>query len=119
MIIRPDPAQEYFFAEGCDILELQNHADDEALSIARATVAPGVTTRWHSLEAIVERYLVLAGNGFVEIGDQPGEIISEGELAVIPAGVRQRITNRGETPLVFLAICTPRFKESSYTDLEA
>ena len=36
----------------------------------------------------------------------------------IPAGVRQRIRNTGPTDLVFLCICTPRFEQSAYRELE-
>ena len=42
-----DLADEYFFDEGCYITEVSNSDDDQQLSIARARVAPGVTTRWH------------------------------------------------------------------------
>lgn len=109
--------QEYFFREGCHITEWLNHPDDPDASIARARVEPGITTRWHALDGITERYVILEGRGRAEIGDLSEEL-SAGDVAVIPAGVRQRITNIGDDDLVFLAICTPRFEESAYRDLE-
>ena len=58
-----DPQREYVTAERCHILELSNDAGDPALSIARARVEPGITTRWHRLRDITERYCLLEGQG--------------------------------------------------------
>lgn len=111
-------AAEYFFAEGCYITEWSNSPDDPQASIARARVMPGVTTRWHSLTGIAERYVVLQGEGEVEVGALPPMKLCTGDVAVIPAGVPQRIRNAGQVDLVFLAVCTPRFETSAYVDLE-
>ena len=102
-----DPSQEYYFQEGCFINELENSAGDSAASIARARVAPGVTTRWHRLMDTVERYVILSGTGQVEVGDLPPQTVTAGACVVIPPLCRQRITNTGADDLVFLAICTP------------
>lgn len=117
-IRRTDPAREYFTREGCHILEVSNVADDPQVSIARARVAPGVTTAWHRLDGIVERYVIVEGTGRVEVGDRPGETVAPGDVVYIPAACRQRIRNIGSTDLVFLAVCTPRFVESAYEHLE-
>lgn len=112
-------SQEYYFEEGCFITELHNTPVDQAVSVARARVRPGETTRWHSLEGIEERYLILAGTGLVEIGEAPPQPVSPGESVHIASGERQRITNTGPEDLIFLAVCTPRFIPEAYTDLEA
>ena len=109
---------EYYFKEGCFIVELHNSADDPAVSVARARVEPGRTTRWHSLEGICERYLLLAGCGRVEVGNAAPREVRAGDAVRIPAGCRQRITNTGGSDLVFLAVCTPRFVIKAYRDLE-
>jgi len=109
---------EYYFKEGCFIVELLNSADDPAVSVARARVEPGRTTRWHSLEGICERYLLLAGYGRVEVGNAAPREVRAGDTVLIPAGCRQRITNTGGVDLVFLAVCTPRFVIKAYRDLE-
>ena len=109
---------EYYFAEGCFITELLNSADDPAVSVARARVEPGRTTRWHRLEHIVETYLLVEGFGRVEIGTEKPRDVGPGDAVLIPAGCRQRITNTGTADLVFLAVCTPRFVVSAYRDLE-
>lgn len=119
VIIQPLPEAEYYFKEGCHILEMSNSASDAALSIARARVAPGVSTRWHRLTGIVERYVITAGQGLVEVGDLPATTVTAGDVVIIPAGCRQRITNDGDEDLLFLALCTPRFTTAAYIDLEA
>lgn len=117
--IKPyDPGAEYFFAEGCFITELSNAADDPEVSIARARVEPGQTTRWHLLRDTIERYVLLEGSGRVEVGDLPPQRVDPGDVVVIPAGMRQRISNPGPGDLVFLAVCSPRFEASAYVDAE-
>lgn len=117
-VLRADPAAEYDTEERCFILELSNSDADEALSIARARVAPRVTTRWHCVKGTAERYVILEGQGRVEVGDLPPREVGPGDVVLIPPSVRQRIANTGETDLVFLALCTPRFRQASYQDLE-
>ncbi len=114
-----DEDAEYFFAEGCFIVESSNSPEDPALSVARARVEAGRTTRWHYLEGITERYVILAGEGDVEVGDLPGTRVRPGDVVIIPPGERQRIHNPGDGDLVFLALCTPRFIESAYVDAES
>ncbi|RLA04587.1 MAG: cupin domain-containing protein [Gammaproteobacteria bacterium] len=110
-------ASEFFTTEHCFITELANSANDPAASIARARVAPGVTTRWHRLHDTAERYFILTGCGQVEVGELPAQKVNPGDVVTIPPLVRQRITNTGNDDLVFLAICTPRFIDTNYEEL--
>ena len=110
--------KEYYFDEGCYINELSNVATDDDVSIAQARVLPGQTTRWHRLNNTVERYVILQGKGQVEIGQLPATTVNPGDVTLIPAGCPQRITNTGNTDLVFLAICSPRFLPEAYEDIE-
>lgn len=113
------PAEEYYFAEGCHIIELVQAEDDPQLSIARARVEAGRTTRWHRLAGTAERYVILAGRGQVEIGDLPPREVLPGDVVLIPPLCRQRVANTGREDLLFLAICTPPFKAENYQDIEA
>jgi len=113
------PDGEYYFTEGCHILELSNSASDPEVSIARARVTPGITTRWHCLKDTVERYVIVSGEGIVEVGDLPAQTVRPGDTVLIPALCRQRIANEGDEDLVFLAICSPRFQPDNYHDLES
>ena len=79
--------------ERCFIAEIWNDESDAAVSVARARVAPGVTTELHSLD-VDERYVIAAGRGVVEVGDLT-RAVEPGDVVVIPAGVPQRITNEG------------------------
>jgi mannose-6-phosphate isomerase-like protein (cupin superfamily) len=116
-IRRYEPGSEYYFDEGCYINELSNSGDDPELSIARARVAPGQTTRWHRLHDVSERYLVVEGRGLAEVdGLQPTEV-GPGDVVIIPPGAAQRITGLGEQDLVFLAICSPPFTEQAYEEI--
>jgi mannose-6-phosphate isomerase-like protein (cupin superfamily) len=111
------PPEEVLTSEGCYILELSNSADDPAVSVARARVTPGVTTRWHRVVDTTERYVILEGRGRAEIGDLPSRHVGAGDVIVIAPSVRQRITNTGTVDLIFLAICTPRFTPAAYEEL--
>jgi len=117
LVQHPDDADEYYFKEGCFILELLNSEKDPEVSIARARVSPGVSTRKHALRGTTERYVILSGEGRVSI-DGVDTTMHTGSVAVIPAGVCQSIKNTGAEDLVFLAICSPRFTLECYQDLE-
>ncbi len=117
-IIKTPENEEYYFEEGCFILELSNSAQDPKLSIARARVKAGMSTRLHRLSDIIERYVILSGQGSVEVADLPTQTVCAGNVVVIPPHCPQKITNTGEEDLVFLALCTPRFEKQYYEDIE-
>lgn len=112
------PATEHVIDEGCHIVEMLQADDDPLLSIARARVEPGATTRWHRLAGTSERYVISAGQGLVEIGGLAPQAVGPGDVVLIPPGCRQRITNTGPGDLLFLAICTPPFQAANYQDVE-
>lgn len=117
-IRRFDAAAEFETAERCAIVELSNSPADPAVSVARARVAPGVTTRWHRLRGTAERYAIISGRGRVEVGRLPPQEVGAGDVVLIPPDCPQRIANIGADDLVFLAICTPRFRAEAYEDIE-
>jgi len=117
-IIKFDVSQEFYFKEGCFVLEQYNVPEDSLLSIARARVEPNKKTRWHRLKDTTERYYILAGTGIVEIGAMPPKEVAPGDIIVIPPLCPQRIKNIGAEDLIFLAICTPRFEIKNYEDIE-
>ncbi|MGD9782677.1 MAG: cupin domain-containing protein [Kiritimatiellia bacterium] len=118
-ILPIDPAAEHDTAEKCRILELANVPDDPECSIARARVEPGATTQWHQLAGVAERYVILEGRGRAEIGGLSPREVGPGDVVLIPPGCPQRIANVGKSDLVFLAVCTPRFRAECYADDES
>jgi len=117
-VMRSNTTAEFETDERCHIMETANDSGDEAVSIARARVEPGVTTAWHKLDGIAERYIIISGAGRVDIGELEPTDILEGDVVRIPADTPQRITNSGETDLIFYAVCSPRFVPGCYVSLE-
>ena len=112
------PEAEFLTAEGCHINELSNSDADPEVSIARARVCPGITTRWHRIAGTTERYVILSGRGQVEVGNLTAQAAAPGDVVLIPPCCRQRIACLGKEDLVFLAICTPRFRPEAYEDID-
>jgi len=117
-ILRAAEAGEFYTDERCFIRELSNGAHDEAASVAQARVAVGVTTRWHRLDGIAERYVIVKGTGRVEVEGMDPHEVGPGDVVLIPPGRAQRIACLGAEELIFLAICTPRFRPEAYRDAE-
>jgi mannose-6-phosphate isomerase-like protein (cupin superfamily) len=109
---------EFYTSEKCYVTELSNMSDDPDVSIARARVESGVTTRWHRLKGTYERYFIISGIGLVEVGEHPPKEVTAGDIVLIPPMCRQRITNIGTEDLIFLAICTPLFSQDVYEDID-
>lgn len=114
----PIRARRSLATELYQILEVWNHTEDPELSVARARVPPGVTTRWHRLQGIAARYLILSGQGLAEIEGMAPTAVQPGDLIYIPRGQAQRIRNTGTEGLLFYALCTPRFRWVDYQALE-
>jgi oxalate decarboxylase/phosphoglucose isomerase-like protein (cupin superfamily) len=120
IIINNDESDEYFFEEGCYILELSNSDKDPNISIARARLKPNTQTKLHKLNKTIERYIILQGEGEVILGNSPTnsltQQVSPNDVVIIPENHPQAISNIGDTDLIFLAICTPRFSEKNYSE---
>ena len=116
--IKQNPVSEIYTSERCYITELSNTSDDPEVSVARARVEPGVTTRRHRLKGTVERYVIISGTGLAEIGEDPPREVTAGDVVLIPPMRPQRITNIGPGDLIFLAICSPRFTQDAYEDVD-
>ena len=121
MIVKATSLKEYltpercFICENCGVLT----TGDKKVSIARARVKSGVTTKAHHLEGVQEIYLITKGKGKVQIGDMGPTEVAVGDIVIIPRALSQKITNTGKTDLVFYCICTPAFTEKCYHDEEA
>lgn len=117
-VLKENLSREYWFEEGCFILEAANDKGDEFLSIARARVLPGTRTSAHMLDGIAERYIIVNGRGRVEIGNDIMEEVTPGDVVRIPENTRQSIANIGEDDLIFYVVCSPPFTHENYVHLE-
>lgn len=118
LIKRPNEKDEFTTEERCAILEVLNEKDDKSQSIARATVAPGVSTALHKLIGTSEVYYILSGEGEVELNREIKQRVQVGDVVRIPAEMPQKIANTGEEDLVFLCFCVPAFDAGCYVDME-
>lgn len=85
-IIKANSIEEFETVEPCFISELWNRPEDANVSVAKARVKLGIKTRFHYLKGVNERYLIVAGNGVVEVEDLSPTEVEAGDLVVIPAG---------------------------------
>jgi mannose-6-phosphate isomerase-like protein (cupin superfamily) len=113
-----NPQATFSTAERCDINELSNHRADADCSIAQAIVAPGVSTQLHRVNETTERYVIIQGQGYVSVNQEPEQYVSFLDVVTISPGMSQTIRNCGDNDLIFLCICTPRFEQKHYQNLE-
>ena len=118
MIFPTLPEKEFETEERCFIIEILNDPSHPNLSIARARVEPGETTVLHHLQGTHEYYYILEGEGQVELDRAYRRTVFKGDVVHIAPGMPQRITNTSDTDLIFLCICTPRFRQESYNTTE-
>jgi mannose-6-phosphate isomerase-like protein (cupin superfamily) len=112
-IVKAKFPHEYLTPEHCYIAE--NYSDKD-VSIARATVKPGITTLAHHLVGVQEVYLITSGKGNVKVGGLESTDVGVGDVVIIPPETSQKITNTGKTDLIFYCICTPKFTEDCYVN---
>ena len=108
---------EQWTSERCYITELINDAQWSEVSLARCRVEPGVTTQLHAL-SVHEVYVIEEGNGQMRVGDSAPFTIGPGDTVSISKHTPQCVQNTGDSDLVFLCVCTPRFSPKCYTSLE-
>ena len=65
-------------------------------------------------------YAILAedNSGIISVNGAAAHKADPGDIIIIPPMCRQRIINIGSEDLIFLAICSPRFKDTAYEDIE-
>ena len=76
-----------------------------------------MTTQLHSLAGVTEIYIVIEGEGIMEVDGHQFDI-GAGDQVVIPPGISQRVVSKGTLDLRFYCLCTPRFTPDSYTNME-
>jgi mannose-6-phosphate isomerase-like protein (cupin superfamily) len=113
----PGTPAEFLTRERCYIAEILNDPAEPQVSVARARVEPGVTTERHTL-SVLEWYVIETGRGRIQLGDSQPYDVFAGDTIRIPAFCEQKIANTGDSDLLFLCVCVPRFDESCYQSAE-
>ena len=67
---------------------------------------------------MIDYYIIVSGQGRVEINDLDPVDVFESDVVRIPADTPQRITNTGPIDLIFFAVCSPRFVPGCFVSLE-
>ena len=116
-IIKANSLNATYTPERCFIAENYGSSDGK-VSIAIATVKPGITTVAHHLEGIEEIYIITKGTGIIDIKGLEPTKVTVGDVIVIPDGASQRIKNVDNCDLVFYCVCTPRFTQKQYVSDE-
>ncbi len=80
-------------------------------SLAEATLRPGQATERHYHAASEELYVLLAGEGELEVdGERRG--VGPGDAILIPPGARHQIRATGADELRFLCCCAPPYSHA-------
>jgi mannose-6-phosphate isomerase-like protein (cupin superfamily) len=88
--------------------EIREFHDTSAQSLAEASLGRGQSTQRHYHAASEEIYVVLEGEGELEIdGERRG--VGVGDAALIPAGAWHEIT--ATSPLRLLCCCAPPYSD--------
>ena len=109
--------EEILTGERLYVRERLNDPSVPEVSLADCRVEPGVTTELHRLD-VAEWYVIIDGSGLMEVGERKPFAVGPGDSVEIQRGVAQRITNTGDTDLLFQCVCLPRFTQECYRSLE-
>ena len=92
--------------DGSQIRELLAHRNSSIKhqSLAEARLLPGTATTAHRHQRTEEIYYILAGQGWMRVGDCEAPV-GVGDAIAIPPGSSHQITNTGTDVLTFLCCC--------------
>jgi mannose-6-phosphate isomerase-like protein (cupin superfamily) len=119
-IVRLEHREPFVTADGSSIRELAGVPTGNSVnqSLAEATVPAGGSTIEHFHRTSEEIYLFTSGMGRMRLGDQESDVRA-GDTVVIPPGVRHKLDNEGEDPLVLLCCCSPAYSHEDTVLVEA
>lgn len=111
---------EFIAGDGTKLRELL-HPDKQDItlrySLAHAIVPVGQVSTPHSLTTS-EVYYILEGQGEMHI-DEEVNMVEPGDAVYIPPDARQYIRNTGSTPLVFICLVDPAWRQEDETVYDA
>lgn len=109
-IVRREQREAFITADGSQIRELAGVPSGNAVnqSLAEAMVPPGRDTIEHYHRTTEEIYLFTRGSGRMRVGDEERDV-GAGDCVVIAPGVRHKLWNTSDEPLVLLCCCAPAY----------
>lgn len=118
-VINRNAAAPFTTKDGSEIRELLAYRNSSIRnqSLAEATLPPGASTQEHHHATSEEIYYVLSGRGLMRVADEEREVGPLDAIA-LPPGVRHKLTNTGEVPLVFLCCCAPAYEHDDTVMME-
>ena len=119
MKISIDQVEPYSTKDGSLVRELVHPENDKRaqMSLAEATVLPGMSTRLHSHGRSQEIYHITQGNGMMSLGTEDFHV-GPGDSVLIPAGTQHSVKNTGVGPLKILCCCSPAYSHEDTVLLE-
>jgi len=110
-VINREEAPPFITADGSEIRELLAYRNSgiKNQSLAEATLPPGKATQEHYHPKAEEIYYILSGKGRVRL-EANERLVGPGDAIAIPPGLKHKIWNEGQEPLVFLCCCAPCYE---------
>jgi mannose-6-phosphate isomerase-like protein (cupin superfamily) len=117
--VRLEDRESFITADGSAIRELAGipSANSVNQSLAEATVPPGGETFEHFHRVSEEIYYFVAGAGRMRLGTEE-TTVSAGDTVVIAPGLKHKLFNDGDEPLVLLCCCAPAYSDADTVLLE-
>ena len=82
--------------------------DAENTKVKRITVNPGGKLSYQYHHKRSEHWVVIQGTASVIVNDN-GKVVEAGDSIYIPVGFKHRVSNEGETDLVFIEVQTGEY----------
>lgn len=104
--------ESFVTADGSSIREVAGRVSQPTRnqSLAEATVPAGGETAEHYHVEAEEVYFFTAGAGRMRLGDEE-LAVRDGDCVVIAPGLRHKLWNPGQEPLVLLCACAPAYRD--------
>jgi mannose-6-phosphate isomerase-like protein (cupin superfamily) len=117
--VRLEDRESFITADGSSIRELAGIPSGNSVnqSLAEATVPPGGETFEHFHRVSEEIYHFSSGTGRMRLGSEE-TAVRAGDTVVIAPGLKHKLWNTGEEPLVLLCCCSPAYSHADTVLLE-
>jgi mannose-6-phosphate isomerase-like protein (cupin superfamily) len=119
MKISIDRVHSYITKDGSEIREIihPDKVKGARLSLAEATVLPGLKTELHKHPKSQEIYHIIQGTALMKLGEESFEI-TPGDSVFIAPGIEHCVENSGSIPVKIICCCSPPYSHEDTELLE-